>query len=191
MPKPYTPNDAWSKKAREEGYRARSIYKLREIDEKFHILAPGQTVIDLGAAPGSWLQYASEKAIGGRIIGLDLSSIEPIEGVETFVANITDREAVEKIIPSAVDVVLSDLAPATSGTWDVDQWRSIELSEAVVAIAEKHLRPKGWCILKVFRGEDFDPFVKKLRVAWPFLKIVQAEASRDRSKEIYVVLRKR
>jgi 23S rRNA (uridine2552-2'-O)-methyltransferase len=196
MPKPYTPNDKWSRRAAEEGYRARSVYKLQELNEKFRILKSGMTVLDLGAAPGSWLQYAAH-TIGpkGTAIGIDLQEIEPIEGVEhLYQADITDMAAVEKILAKAdkteVGAVISDLAPKTSGIKDVDQWRSIELSEAVVEVADRFLKPGGYCVMKVFRGADFDEFYGKLKNNWKQVKLQHTKASRDRSREVYIVMRK-
>tara|TARA_Y100000310_G_C20478488_1_gene713577 strand:- start:276 stop:866 length:591 start_codon:yes stop_codon:yes gene_type:complete len=196
MPKPYTPNDAWSRKAASESYRARSVYKLQELDEKFRILKSGMTVLDLGAAPGSWLQYAVQK-IGptGTCIGIDLQEIDPLEGIDhLYQADITDTDAIRKILKDAnvstVDVVLSDLAPSTSGIKDVDQWKSIELSQAVLAIADEFLAPKGWCVLKVLQGGDFDEFYRNLKDDWQDVKIQKVKASRDRSREVYIVMRK-
>ena len=195
MPKAYTPNDKWSQRAAKEGYRARSVYKLEELDRKFKLIKPGMTIVDLGAAPGSWLQYVSEKLktesgkFKGRIIGVDLKEIDPIEGVETYVADITDVAALSKILPGEVNLILSDLAPNTSGLKDVDQWRSIELSEAVVSIAKERLKPGGRCVIKVLRGADFDEFIRTCKREWKEVKTFIAEASRDRSKEIYVILK--
>lgn len=192
MPKRYIPNDKWSQKAAAEGYRARSVYKLMELDEKFRLINPGMTVLDLGAAPGSWSQYAAEKVRNtkyeGRIIGVDLREIEPIDGVETHVADITDSEALEKILPEYVGLIISDLAPKTSGIADIDQWKSIELSQVVLDIARKHLKPKGTCVIKVLRGADFDEFIRECKAEWTEVKTFQARASRDRSKEIYVII---
>tara|TARA_Y100000310_G_C20533578_1_gene739726 strand:+ start:426 stop:1034 length:609 start_codon:yes stop_codon:yes gene_type:complete len=196
MPKPYIPNDKWSRRAAEEGYRARSVYKLQELDERFRMLKSGMTVLDLGAAPGSWLQYVVEK-IGpkGTAIGIDLQDMEPIEGTEhLYQADITDISAVEKILAKAneteVGAVISDLAPKTSGIKDVDQWRSVELSEAVVAVADRFLKPGGYCVMKVFRGADFDEFYGKLKNNWKQVKLQHTKASRDRSREVYIVMRK-
>ena len=197
MPKPYIPNDKWSRRAAEEGFRARSVYKLQELDEKFRILKSGMKVLDLGAAPGSWLQYEALKVGSkGTVIGIDLQEIEPIEGVEyLYKADITDISAVqsilEKIYIDQVDAVVSDLAPKTSGIKDVDQWRSIELSQAVVEVADRFLRPGGYCVMKILRGADFDEFFAQLKNDWKHVKLQHAKASRDRSREVYIVMRKR
>ncbi|MDP6575500.1 MAG: RlmE family RNA methyltransferase [Candidatus Peribacteraceae bacterium] len=190
MPKRYTPNDELSQKAKAEGYRARSVYKLKELDEKFNLIKPGMTVLDLGAAPGSWLQYAKEK-VGpkGKVIGVDLQEIEPIEGIETIKADITEPTLLTlPTIPKSIDLILSDLAPSTSGVKDVDQWRSIELNQAVEKIAEQALKPGGVCVMKVFRGADFDDFLRSLKTKWETVKTAQVKASRDRSREIYILI---
>lgn len=193
MPKPYVPNDTWSQRAAKEGYRARSIYKLQELDERFGLLHPGMCVLDVGAAPGSWLQYTA-KRIGthGAVIGIDLSPIKHVApNVQTFVCDLTDHDAVRHVLAEAkctqVDIVLSDIAPNTSGIKDVDQWRSVELSQHVVALAQRVLKPGGTIVLKVFRGKSFDAFVAEVKAVFRRINVVSVEASRDRSKEVYVV----
>ncbi len=197
MPKPYQPNDKWSQRAAEEGFRARSVYKLMELDERFHLLKPGMIVLDLGAAPGSWLQYAAHQ-VGpkGKVVGVDLQEIEPVaDNVTTLVQDMTDIPALQKALDALsidrVDLVLSDAAPNTSGTWDVDQWRSIELNQAVDTTAAAVLKPNGSCVMKVFRGADFDEFMQALKQTWSSVKMMKAKASRDRSKEVYVVVQGR
>lgn len=196
MPKRYEPNDAWSKKAAAEGYRARSVYKLMELDERCRLLKKGMTVLDLGAAPGSWAQYTSEK-IGpaGKVIGLDLQEIQPInDNVHTYVQDITDIDGVEKILKKEgvemVDLVLSDLAPSTSGVKDVDQWQSVLLSEAVASTAEQVLKTGGMCVIKIFQGADFDAFFKTMQKKWKSVRAAHVKASRDRSKEVYLLMRR-
>ncbi len=197
MPKPYNPNDKWARKAKDEGFRARSIYKLQELDDKLHLLKPGMTVLDLGAAPGSWLQYVSGK-IGdkGIAIGIDLQKIEHIApNVQTVEQDMLDIEAVEKMVRTltstpAIDLLLSDAAPNTSGIRDVDQWRSIELNQSALAVGKRLLKPGGRCVLKVFQGADFDAFMKDVRREWKEVQIIKAKTSRDRSMEVYVITRK-
>lgn len=196
MPKPYTPNDKWSQRAAAEGYRARSVYKLEELDRKFRLLRPGMTVLDLGAAPGSWLQYAAERTgPKGTVIGIDLQEIEPVgPNVHTHRADIADAAAVEAALRGhgveQADIVLSDLAPNTSGIRDIDQWRSIELSQAVEEIAGRFLPSGAPCVMKVLRGADFDEFYGGLKGRWHDVKLQHVRASRDRSKEVYIVMRK-
>lgn len=213
MPKPYIPNDKWSQRAAKEGYRARSVYKLMELDERFGLIKEGMIIVDLGAAPGSWLQYAAKKTgPSGAVYGFDLQKIKPIvdpersrgveenacpepeRGVKTFVMDIGDRFAVEEALRNEgvreADLVLSDIAPNTSGIKDVDQWKSVELAQASLAIAKDILKPNGKCVVKVFRGADFDEFYAGLKFDWQDVKNVDVEATRDRSREVYVIVRK-
>jgi len=192
----YKPNDRWSQKAAAQGYRARSVFKLQELDERFRLLRPGMSVVDIGAAPGSWLQYVSEK-IGpkGKAFGIDLQPIEKIDdNVHTTVADLEDTPAVQQFLQKfdvqAVDVVLSDIAPNTSGIKDIDQWRSVELSQAALELAETILVAGGKCVLKVFRGADFDEWLREVRTTWKLVKVFQAKVSRKSSREVYVVLQK-
>ena len=194
MPKPYTPNDKWSQKAAREGYRARSVYKLMELDERFRLLHQGMIVLDLGAAPGSWLQYTSEK-IGpsGKAIGFDLTAIHEVApNVSVYRKDITDLKVVDECLEQEeinfVDLVLSDIAPSTSGVKDVDQWKSIELAQSVQAVAERHLKPGGRCVIKIFRGSDFDRFLQDTKRTWKNVRMVKVAVSRDRSREVYLVM---
>lgn len=197
MPKPYTPNDKWSQRAAEAGYRARSVFKLQQLDERFHFFKQGMKVLDIGAAPGSWLQYASEHVgPSGKILGLDLKEIAPVaDNVVTQVCDILDDAALATSISSMgwdkVDIVISDIAPNTSGIKDVDQWKSIELSRRVLDISRKWLRGRGWIVMKIFRGRDFDTFLQEVKEEFNDVKPLSVEASRDRSMEVYVVCRKR
>ncbi len=199
MPKRYTPNDNWSRKAAAEGYRARSVYKLMELDERFTLLHPGMMVLDLGAAPGSWLQYAS-KAVGrqGKVIGVDLQAIDEVApNVSVHRFDITNDAKIETMLEEEevgyVDLVLSDIAPSTSGVKDVDQWRSVELAHAVLAVATRHLKKDGFCVIKVFRGGDFDELLRDIKTAghWRDVRATKVQASRDRSREVYLVMKKR
>lgn len=193
MPHGFLPNDTWAQKAKELGYRARSVFKLQELDERFKIIKKGYNILDIGAAPGSWLQYV-EKRIGpqGKAIGLDLQNIEPLgKAIDTYVCDITDSDAVETMLKKTgidpFDVVLSDLAPSTSGIKDRDQWLSIELSMAVVEISKRWLRKNGTLVMKILRGADFDPFLKELKPLFRDVRIAHVKASRASSREVYVV----
>lgn len=192
MPKPYTPNDKWSQKAQEEGFRARSVYKLQELQERFHLFRKNQSVLDLGACPGSWLQYVRTQ-VDGTVIGIDLTPIEPIEGVHLFTEDITDVDKLNTIFTQLnIDefpIIISDLAPKTSGIADVDQWRSIELSHAVLNVAKQWLTPTGTIVLKILRGADFDELLHDLKHHFEEVRVAIAKASRDRSKEVYVIAR--
>src|SRR3989338_11484299 len=195
MPKNFVPQDRYLKKAKELGYRARSVFKLAEIQDKFKILKPGMDVLDFGAAPGSWLQYAV-KIVGSKakLIGLDLQKIEPIaKNIKTFVADILSPAAenlITKNHPTHFPLILSDLAPSTSGAKEVDHQKSLELSRCVVALAEKFLAPHGNLVLKIFQGGDFDGFVKNLKSRFSRVAVFKPKASRDRSFEIYVIARR-
>ena len=166
-----------------------------ELDAKQKIFRKGMTVLDLGCCPGSWMQYAADQ-VGptGTCIGIDLQETELIEkdNVHLHCADITDVAAVQSILDGhglrTVDSIISDLAPKTSGVRDVDQWRSIELSEAVLDIAKKSLKPKGICIVKVLRGADFDDFYANCKRNWTQVKIQHCKASRDRSRELYLLV---
>lgn len=194
MPKPYIPNDRLARRAKFQGYRARSVFKLKELDERFHLLSPGQKVLDIGAAPGSWLQYASEK-VGqeGQILGIDLQEIAPVsENVTTIIGDITDPNLVTTLQNmgwTSVDLILSDIAPSTTGIFHVDQKRSVELDRAIFSISQSLLRPGGNLVMKVFQGEEFSLFVKELRRYFKEVTISKSSASRDRSKEIYILCR--
>lgn len=199
MPKPYTPNDKWSQRAAKEGFRARSVYKLQELDQRFGLLRPGMIVLDLGAAPGSWLQETSAK-IGpeGKAIGFDLQAIHEVApNVSVHRIDITDEPAVAEALEEEdvgfVDLVLSDIAPSTSGVKDVDQWRSVELAQASIHVAERYLKSKCMCVVKVFRGADFDELLREMKQKgqWSDVRVVKVTASRDRSREVYLVMRKR
>ena len=195
MSKSYIPQDQYFKKAKTLGYRARSVFKLEEIQNKFHILKSGMDVLDLGAAPGSWLQYAS-KIVGpkAKLIGLDLQKIEPIaKNIKTFIEVILSPAAenlITKNHPTHFPLILSDLAPSTSGTKEVDHLKSIELNERVVSLAEKFLAPHGNLVLKIFQGADFDSFIKNLKRQFSRVTVFKPKASRDRSFEVYVIARK-
>lgn len=193
MGRTYEPQDKWSKRAKEENFRARSVYKLEELDKRFKLLKQGQTVLDIGAAPGSWLQYISRK-IGpkGKAVGFDLQEIEAVSAnVTTCVCDITDEEMLRRCLEQAqverADLVLSDIAPNTSGIKDVDQWRSVELSQHVLAISLRFLKKGGTCVMKVFRGADFDEFLREVKGPFKRVKVSMVKASRQSSREVYIV----
>lgn len=198
MPKPYNPHDKLMMKAKEKGFRARSVFKLMELDERFKLFKPGQKVLDIGAAPGSWLQYVSQKIHpSGLAIGVDLQSIVPIAGnVKTKVVDINDALSLEQVIKdnkiTAFDLVLSDIAPNTSGIKEVDNQKSLDLSKSVFEISLKYLKKSGILIMKIFQGQDLGKFMKLLKESFGFVTAVKVKSSRDRSREVYLVcLRKK
>jgi 23S rRNA (uridine2552-2'-O)-methyltransferase len=159
--------DRYVKEAREQGYRSRSVYKLKEIDEKDRLLRPGMTVIDLGAAPGGWSQYASER-IGptGRVLAVDRLPITPVQGVTVIKGDFTENQTLDALHTALdhamADLVLSDLAPNISGIAVSDQARSVHLAELALALATEVLRSGGALLVKVFQGEGFSDVQRSL-----------------------------
>ncbi|MGC4121488.1 MAG: RlmE family RNA methyltransferase [Myxococcales bacterium] len=193
MPKPYDPKDFYYRKAKKEGLRARSAYKIDEIAERFRLLRPGMAILDLGAAPGGWLQVMAEQ-VGekGLVIGVDLVAIAPIakRHVKTAVLDIRapDFEArLAELHSGKFDLVTSDMAPKTMGIKDVDETRSLELSELALATAKKTLKPGGSFVCKVFMGTGFEGYLKQVKATFARTKVMRPEATRDRSYEHYVV----
>jgi 23S rRNA (uridine2552-2'-O)-methyltransferase len=185
--------DRFFRLAKTQGYRARSAYKLMEIAETFRIFRPGQVVLDLGAAPGSWSQVAV-KQVGptGKVVAVDLQPMAPMRGVRTFVGDVREEAtlvAIQKELARAADVVLSDVAPAATGILVTDQARAIELASSAMAVAIKTLRPGGIFVVKVFRGEDFDRFMSDVRRYFKKVNVVIPEATRAESREAYVIAR--
>lgn len=183
--------DPYFRRAKVEGYRARSAYKLLEINERFRLLRSGAVVLDLGAAPGSWSQVA-QAAVGktGKVVAVDLQAISPLPGVTTIQGDITQPEAVaqlEAALAGGADLVLSDVSPAISGIALADHARSIELARASLEVAVRLLRPGGSFAAKVFQGEDFAAFVASARPHFEAVHVFNPKASRRESNERYVV----
>jgi len=186
-------NDPYYRWAQEQGYRSRAAFKLKQLDERFHFLREGKKVLDIGAAPGGWLQVSSE-AVGedGLVVGVDLNPIEPLglPNVETIEGDILDDETQTKIkraLNGKIDVVISDIAQNVSGNWDLDQYRQIELAEMSLNIASRLLKKNGWFIVKVFQGSEYESYMKRVRTLFRKVKVVKPKASRKASAEIYVV----
>jgi 23S rRNA (uridine2552-2'-O)-methyltransferase len=196
MAKAYNPRDRFWQKAKKEGFRARSAFKLDEIQRRFHVLRPGGRVLDLGAAPGGWCQIAArEVGPRGFVLGLDLEQIPPLAPpAETWVADAFSPELLERLRKEGrapYDAVLSDLAPKTSGVRTADEARSLELAGRALGLSLEVLRPAGAFVVKVFMGGDFESFVKQCRTAFQQVRIVRPEASLARgSKEVYLVCQK-
>ena len=187
-------DDEFVKRARREGFRSRAVYKLDEIQHKDRILKPGMTIVDLGAAPGGWSQYAARVLRGqGRIIAMDILPMEPLDGVEFLQGDFREDEVLEalmvKIDDRAIDLVMSDMAPNISGMEAVDQPRSMYLAELAVDFAAQVLREGGDLLFKAFQGEGFDDLVKLLRGQYRQVRIRKPKASRPRSREVYVLAR--
>jgi 23S rRNA (uridine2552-2'-O)-methyltransferase len=193
MSRSYDPRDRFFQKAKKEGLRARSAYKLDEIQTRFRLLKQGGRVLDLGAAPGGWCQIAA-RAVGSRgfVLGLDLEAIPPLPPpISTWVADafapeLLERLRVEGHLP--YDAVLSDLAPKTSGIHGVDEARSLALAERALNLAQQVLKPGGAFVVKVFMGGDFESYHRLCKQSFQQVKVVKPEASQARhSKEVYLV----
>jgi 23S rRNA (uridine2552-2'-O)-methyltransferase len=193
-------NDPYVKLAQKEGYRARAAYKLKEIDEAFSLVKPGQVVVDLGAAPGAWSQYlrrrfapqgAAEGALNGTLIALDILPMEPIEGVEFIQGDFHDEAVAEQLAQAlggrAVDLVVSDLAPNLSGIASSDAARVAHLVELAIDFAAAHLKPEGVLVAKVFHGSGYSQLVELFKRQFRVVKPIKPKASRDRSAETFVV----
>ncbi len=185
-------NDEYVKKAQQEGYRSRAVYKLIEAVEKDKFISKGSRVLDLGAAPGGWSQVAV-KMVGstGQVIASDILDIEPIKGVDFLCGDFTEDSVYEELLSltggEKVDVVLSDMAPNMSGQLSVDIPKSIYLCELALDMATKTLTPQGYFFIKVFQGVGFDEYVKACRLAFSRVVVRKPKASRARSKEVYLL----
>ncbi len=185
-------NDHYVQEAKRLGYRARAAFKLLEIDARDRLLRPGQTVVDLGAAPGSWSQVAAAKLRGnGTVIALDLLPMDGIAGVQFIQGDFAQDEALtalEAVLKGRqVDLVLSDMAPNISGVAAVDQARGMLLAELALEFCRKWLQPEGILLVKVFQGEGFDPFRREMTSAFCAVSVRKPKASRDRSSEVYLL----
>jgi 23S rRNA (uridine2552-2'-O)-methyltransferase len=180
------------KEAKRTGYRARSAFKLQQIQHRFNLIPKSGIVVDLGAAPGGWSQVAKE-IVGeqGIIIGVDLSSIQPLENVQFLQGDITQTETIERIKNvmnnRRADVVLSDMSPDISGCYSVDQARSAWLCECALHVADQILKPGGHFICKIFEGEDTKKFIEDVKHRFTVMKTFSPEASRKSSSEVYII----
>ncbi|MDD1746418.1 MAG: RlmE family RNA methyltransferase [Methanomassiliicoccales archaeon] len=186
-------NDPYSKAAKRMDYRSRASFKLIQIDDKFKLLKRGAVVADLGAAPGGWLQVAAERVEPkGKVVGVDLQPIEPIEGVETVQGDMRKEETVLDMLEALggkADVVLSDMSPNISGSYSMDHARSVDLCEHALEFAEKVLRPGGAMVLKIFEGDMMQEFLKRVKSSFKEVKLYGPDASRASSSEIYIIAR--
>ena len=180
--------DPYFQQAKAAGYRARSAYKLIQIQQKFHVLARGQSILDLGAAPGSWSQVAVKTA--RRVVAVDLQAIEPIPGVTTIEGDMTTAGVQSQMLEAAggpVDVVLSDAAPNTTGIRLRDHAFSVALVYAALDIAQRALKPGGHFVAKVFEGEDLPQLIVDLRGSFATVKPFYPEATRREGYEVFIV----
>lgn len=185
--------DYYYKKAKEEKYRSRAAYKLLQAVKKYRFIKEGDVVLDLGAAPGGWVQ-AARNSVGseGYVLGVDLKSVEPFEeeNVRTIVGDINDEETLHEILgllPKEADAVISDTSPNISGVWEVDHARQMGLALRALEIALETLRPSGGFFVKVFQGDMLDDFTKKVKNHFRQVRIVKPEASRGKSSELFIL----
>ena len=183
--------DQYRRLAKDQGYRARSAYKLSQLNNSYRILKKGSRVVDLGCAPGGWLQVATkEVSAGGRVVGIDLKPVELVAGAAILQGSIEDPEVIAKVIETLggkADVVLSDLAPNVSGVWDVDHARQISLTTSALAVAQKILREGGSAVFKVFEGDMLNELRAEMRRSFGRVLLSKPSASRQESSELYVV----
>ena len=187
-------SDPYVKRAREEGWRSRAAFKLEEIQRTDRLLRPGITVVDLGAAPGGWSQYAARLLAGnGRVVALDVLEMPALPGVEFIQGDFTEQDVLDRLEAALggarVDLVMSDMAPNMMGISDVDHDRSMYLVDLAVEFASKTLRPGGDLLMKVFQGREFQPLLARLRKEFDTVKLRKPVASRSRSSEVYVLAR--
>ena len=185
-------DDPYVQQALREGYRSRACYKLLEIQEKDRLIQPGMIVLDLGSAPGGWSQVAA-KEVGdhGRVVASDILPMDRLAGVDFIQGDFTDQNVLDQILGlidnSAVDVVLSDMAPNISGIETVDQPKSMYLVELAFDLALRILDKNGRFVVKMFQGEGFDENVTQFRKAFKVVRFRKPRASRPRSREVYAV----
>jgi len=187
----YRRKDAYYRRAKSEGYRARSAYKLAELDDRFRLLRRGDRVVDLGAWPGGWMQVALERvAPGGRVVGLDVVAVTPIGAATSVTGDVADPAvvaAVVKAMGGAADVVLSDLAPKLTGIAATDEARRADLASATLAALPALLRPGGRLLMKAFMDPGHAELISRLRGAFDDVKTTRPEATRRGSAELYLV----
>ena len=187
--------DDYYNRAKQQGYRARSAYKLKQLDRAFDLIEHGDTVVDLGAAPGGWLQVAAEEvAAHGRVIGVDLQRIDDVERgdapVETIRGDMTEDEtkaAIDEAADGRVDVVISDMAPNMTGEYNLDHARSVHLARQALETADDLLGEGGNFAVKVFQGQDLAEFQADVKREFAFSRTTSPDASRESSSEVYVV----
>ena len=188
-------HDPYVRQATEQGYRSRAAFKLMEIDDRDRLLRPGLTVVDLGCAPGGWCQVAAQRLKGqGRIVGIDLLPMTGLAGVEFIQGDIAEPATLHRIQAALggrpADLVICDMAPNISGVAMADQARVYALAELALDLACRCLQPRGAFLVKVFQGSGFDDYVRALRSRFESVQTRKPGASRDRSREVYLLARK-
>ena len=193
-------NDTYVKLAKLEGFRARAAYKLKEIDEQFGLIRPGQIVVDLGSTPGAWSQYvrrrlspqgAASGTLNGTIISLDILPMEPVEGVIFLQGDFREPEVLERLTREMdgrlADIVVSDMAPNLSGIDSADTARIAHLIELAIEFSQAHMKPRGALVAKVFHGSGYNELVKLFKATFQVVKPIKPKASRDKSSETFLV----
>lgn len=185
-------NDTYVNQAQKDGYRSRAAYKLLEVDKQDALFAGVKIVIDLGCAPGSWSQVALERVgHSGKVVGVDLLEIEPLARLNFIQGDFTEEETLNRLLDSInnnpVDLVISDMAPNLSGIKNVDQARSAHLVELVLDFSRDYLKTGGHCLIKIFQGSEFEHLVSEARKLFTQVIIRKPDASRSKSKEIYLL----
>lgn len=187
-------DDEYVKRAQAQGFRSRAVFKLLELDEKDHLLKPGMTVVDLGAAPGGWSQVAADRVgPNGQVVALDILPMDPLPGVTVLQGDFREQTVLNELLAAIdsrpVDLVLSDMAPNISGMKSVDQPRAMYLCELALDLAQQVLKDGGGLVVKAFQGEGFDVWMQAVRRSFRQVVIRKPDASRARSREVYVVAR--
>ncbi len=196
-----TRKDDYYNRAKQEGYRSRAAYKLKQLDAEAGLISEGDTVVDLGAAPGGWLQVAKELAgESGTVVGVDLQRIKPIDGVETVQGDMTDEETRAEIVElvgevtpegGGADVVVSDMAPNMTGEYSLDHARSIHLARTAFETSLEILAPGGDFVAKVFEGPDTNDLRADIDEEFEYVRTIHPDASRDSSSELFMVAKGR
>jgi 23S rRNA (uridine2552-2'-O)-methyltransferase len=184
--------DYYYRRAKAENYRSRAAFKLKQLNKRFKLIRKGDGVVDLGAAPGGWMQVARE-IVGknGFVLGVDIASIEPFdeENVSRIRGDFTSLDVEDEIRERAgkARVVISDASPDISGIWSIDHVRSLELASYALELSKNILKPGGNFLVKVFQGEDLEEFIREVRKYFGYVKVTKPKASRSRSSEVYII----
>lgn len=189
-------SDPYVKRSQEQGFRSRSVYKLSEIDARERLVQPGMTVVDLGSAPGGWSQWVTKK-VGprGKVVAIDMLDMQPVAGVQFIKADFSEQAGLDAVVAAIggetarVDLVISDMAPNLTGIVITDQARLFTLGELAMEFAIKFLKPNGVFLVKVFQGSGFEAYVKLLREHFKSVAAKKPDASRDESRETYLLAR--
>ena len=182
--------DIYVRQSKVDGYRARSVYKLVEIDEKFKIVKGGLSIIDIGAAPGSWSQYASKVVKNGKIISIDLKEIEPIKNVNLIMGDFTENETqkeIKNILTGKADVVMSDMAVNTTGIKNIDSIQTGELCKEAMIFSKNILSKQGFFISKIFMGGSFNEIIELGKKLFKDIRVFKPKSSRKDSKESFII----